>query len=71
VTHFLKLLKFTANPINPADPADLGTEIKQAYPDLKIYEGLQKPGEAQGPVLGAKQLDRVRHNWWHEKPEKL
>ena len=21
-------------------------QIKQAYPDLKIYEGLQKPGEA-------------------------
>ena len=51
VTHFLKLLKFTANPANPADPADR-TEIKQAYPDLKIYEGLQKPGEAQS-VLGA------------------
>lgn len=24
-------------------------EIKRAYPDLKIYEGLQKPGEAEGP----------------------
>ena len=25
----------------------VATKIKRAYPDLKIYEGLQKPGEAE------------------------